>query len=479
MDYHGTRMKAPLFVDLDGTLIRSDMLLESILALVKQNCWYIFLLPLWLLRGKAYFKARIAALVDVAVDLLPYNEAFLEFLKTENRAGRELVLATATNTKFAVEISDYLGIFSSVICSDNEVNLSGKRKLNAILKLGHSEFSYAGNANIDLEILKHAASGVIVEPDRRFERNAPKVTIIERVFKGKKTTIKSFIKAIRIHQWVKNLLIFVPLILAHLWTSEKAIVDSVIGFFVFGLAASSVYLLNDMLDLDSDRNHPIKKRRPFASGQLSLVFGFRALVILLVLSLSITLLILPVNFLYVLVFYLFLTLAYSVKLKSYVLIDVITLAILYTVRVIAGVALIDVVPSFWLLAFSMFMFLSLALVKRCSELYTIKSIGREAVDGRDYNVADLMFLQTMGIASGFLSVLVIALFIDSSDVLLNYQRHQILWLICPAVLYWISRIWIKTTRGQMDDDPIVYSIRDKGSQIIAFLVALIIFGAAY
>jgi len=464
-----------LFVDLDGTLINSDLLFESVFALLKYNFLYIFIIPVWLLKGKANLKNKIASKVNIDTTLLPYNSDFLEFLKSEHARGRELILATASNVKYAENISKYLGIFTSVISSNSENNLSGEKKLSAIQNsLPKDEsFSYAGNDNIDLKIFKYAESAVLVNAAASLVRKTEKLTQIEKNIPSELNTVKSVMKAMRLHQWVKNVLIFVPLFAAQLWHQIDSILLTGIAFFLFGLTASSVYLLNDMLDLESDRRHPRKKNRPFASGKLPLSTGLFLVILIPLFTIPASYFI-SIEFFTTIVIYLILTLAYSFILKSYVLVDAIILAALYTIRVIAGAAVIKVMPSFWLLAFSMFIFISLALVKRCSELYTLKEIKREAAEGRDYEVSDVPVLQAMGLASGFTSVLVIALFINSPEVIVRYSHPQILWLLCPALLYWISRIWLKTQRGEMHDDPIVFSIKDRGSRFTAVAMLLIV-----
>ncbi len=465
----------PLYVDLDGTLIKSDLLYESVFSLLKVNFFYLFLLPFWLFEGKARLKHKIAEKTDVAPHLLPYNQPFLSFLINENKKGRKLILATASNKKYAEKIAAHLGIFSSIISSDENTNLSGSKKLALIKKQENGHFSYAGNDNIDLKIFKEANSAILVNPVSGLEKKTAKLTHIEQTFIDKSNPIKSTIKAIRVHQWVKNLLIFVPFLTAQLW-GTGAIWLVLAGFLSFSLTASSVYLLNDMLDLESDRNHPRKCNRPFAAGNLSILTGVIMLLALVIISFLIAWYV-SIYFFAVLFVYLIMTLSYSTILKAYVLIDVVLLASLYTIRVIAGAAIVGVEPSFWLLAFSMFIFLSLALVKRCSELYSLRSRGKSCSDGRDYNTTDLESLQAMGTASGYTAVLVIAFFINSKDVIEHYSNPQVLWLICPAFLYWISRVWLKTARGEMDDDPIVFSIKDRGSRYIALLVAIIVLGA--
>jgi len=466
--------KNKLFVDLDGTLLNSDLLYESFFSLLKNNFLYLFLIPFWLLKGKANLKNKISERTDIDPSLLPYNTEFLNYIKEEKKYGRELILATASNTKFANAISEHLGIFSSVISSDKEINMSGANKLSAIKAMTEGKaFSYAGNDAIDLTIFKDAESAILVNPTATLTRKTKKLTAIEKTFSSDRNILKACIKAMRLHQWVKNILIFVPLFMAQLWNQTDNILLTIAAFFMFGLTASSVYLLNDMLDLEADRRHPRKKNRPFASGQLSLGIGIFLTILIPLITLPISYFI-SINFFIIILIYLALTLAYSFILKAYVLIDAIVLASLYTIRVIAGAAVIKIMPSFWLLAFSMFIFISLALIKRCSELYTLKSMDKNHSEGRDYEVNDIPVLQSMGLASGFTSVLVIALFINSPEVIVRYSHPQILWLLCPALLYWISRVWLKTQRGEMHDDPIVFSIKDRGSQFTAAAMLLIL-----
>lgn len=468
-------MKNKLFIDLDGTLLNSDLLYESFFALLKYNFLYLFIVPFWLLKGKANLKNKIALKTNIDPSLLPYNKDFLDYIREENNNGRKLILATASNTKFANAIAEHLGIFSAVISSNEKNNLSGTKKLDAIKSvLGDDEaFSYAGNDHIDLKIFKHTESAILVNANRALTKKTEKITKIEKSFDSQQSLVKSTIKAMRLHQWVKNILIFVPLFAAQLWTELDNILLTLLAFFMFGLTASSVYLLNDMLDLEADRRHPRKRNRPFASGALSLAVGIFLVTLIPLITLPVSYFI-SLEFFIILALYLTLTLAYSFFLKSYVLIDVIMLAILYTIRVIAGAAVISIIPSFWLLAFSMFIFISLALVKRCSELYTLIEMDQDYTDGRDYGTGDLPILQSMGLASGFTSVLVIALFINSPEIMVRYSHPQALWLLCPALLYWISRIWLKTQRGEMHDDPIVFSLKDRGSQVIVGVMLLIV-----
>jgi len=461
MNNAGTENRStPLVVDLDGTLIRTDLLHESVFGLLKQNPFNLFLLPLWLLRGKAHMKQKIAERVDLRVDLLPWNEEFLGYLREEYDAGRHLVLATASNRRYAEGIAGHLGIFADVLASDAEENLSGDRKLRRIERLfDGGGFVYAGNAAIDVPIWRSAESAVLVSPTGAARRQAGAIGNVARVFETKTRRMVALLKAMRPHQWLKNLLVFVPLILSHQVDNLDLVINCVIAFIAFSLCASSVYLLNDLLDLDADRQHPRKCRRPFAAGELPVTTGVAAMGTLLLGSLVLGMM-LPRLFLPSLIFYYVMTLAYSIWLKRAALVDGLVLAGLYTMRLIAGSAAIAVLPSFWLLAFSVFIFLSLAFIKRYSELLTLDVIEDAKVVGRGYKAVDMETLAQLGTASGYLAVLVLALYINGDKVDEMYARPEALWMLCPMMLYWVSRMWLLTRRGEMHDDPVVFTIRD-------------------
>lgn len=462
----------PLCVDLDGTLIRSDLLLESFLALIKQNPLYVFMIPIWLWRGKAVLKAEIADRVQIDPSTLPYHQPFLSWLKTQAALGRTLYLCTASNNALVTPIAAYLGIFAGVMASDGQINLSGSRKAARLVRqFGDKGFDYCGNAPVDLAVWQNAHGAIVVDGgDALIAKAATKATVLAQ-FDSVRQPIKSFIKAIRLHQWAKNTLIFVPLFAAHRFHEWDALADTLIAFVAFGLCASSVYLLNDLLDLAADRQHARKCNRPFASGSLSLLTGICVAPLMLFIGLLLACL-LPIQFVGVLVGYYLLTLAYSFDLKRRVLIDALTLAALYTVRLVAGAAAVGVPLSFWLLLFSVFLFLSLALVKRYAELYDLRASGGLSAAGRGYHVEDLPVLQSLGTAAGYLSVLVLALYINSSDVLNLYHQPEWIWGLCGLMLFWISRVWLLAQRGDMHDDPVVFALRDRGSQLVGVLAVL-------
>ena len=452
----------PLFVDLDGTLIKTDLLVESALALIKQSPWMILPMLGWLLRGKAHLKAQIAERVTLESDTLPLQNEFVDYLREEAAKGREIWLATASDRRLAEPVAARLGFFRGVIASDGQRNMRGSEKLKAMLEVtANGVFDYAGNATADYPVWQQAKHAIVVNPGTGVEAGARSRTTVSRVFDDRPSCLRAWIKEARVYQWLKNLLIGVPLLTAHAFNLPSAS-KVAIAFIAFGLVASATYMFNDLLDLPSDRRHPRKCRRPFAAGNIGIASGIIVMGLLLVGGLSLASL-LSAKFMLAQLGYLAVTLAYSLYFKTYVLIDVLLLAGLYTLRIIAGALAIDVEVSSWLLAFSMFTFLSLALVKRSSELVAMEKLERKSAKGRDYQQSDSTTVISMGTASGYLSVLVLALYVDSPFVREHYHHPQALWLLCPLMLYWVSRLWMKTTRGEMHDDPIIFSLRDRGS----------------
>jgi len=458
-----------LCVDLDGTLLNSDILYESVLALLARNPLYVFLLPLWLLRGKAALKRELASRVVLQADTLPYNAQVLEILRTTSMRPR--VLCTASDQLLVAPIAAHLGVFEQVIASDGRTNLSGVNKAQALAeRFGQRGFEYIGNGNVDLAVWEQASGAWVVNNDRTLADKAAKRAPL-RAHLPAPPRMKAWLKALRLHQWLKNLLVFVPLLTAHRFLDPVSIVQSVIALVAFGLCASGVYVLNDLLDLTPDRQHPRKRNRPFAAGKLPLLHGLFAAPALTLCGLLLSLLC-NLQFTLVLLAYYVMTLAYSLRLKRIVMIDVVLLAALYTVRIIGGAVAIDLELSFWLLAFSMFIFLSLALLKRYTELHAMLASGKTKASGRAYSVEDLVLLQSMGAAAGYIAVMVMALYINSPESVQLYRHPKLLWLICPVLLYWVSRVWIVAHRGDMHDDPIVFAATDRVSQVVVVLCGL-------
>ncbi|MDE2401344.1 MAG: UbiA family prenyltransferase [Burkholderiales bacterium] len=466
--------QVPLCVDLDGTLIHSDLLLESFLLLIKQNPLYLFLVPLWLLKGKAALKAEIARRVQLNAAALPYTSPFLTWLRQQKKLGRHIWLCTASDQKMAHAVAHHLGLFDGVLASDGQTNVAGAQKAQQLLqRFGDRGFDYCGNHRVDLAIWQHARAAIVVNAGAALEQQARACTQVEAVFKAPGASLKQAIKALRVHQWAKNALIFVPVAAAHRLGDMSTLLDSVVAFVAFSLCASSVYLLNDMLDLEVDRQHPRKSKRPFAAGHLSLMFGLVAAPVLLLAALALSLT-LPLKFLGVLAIYYAVTLAYSFGLKRLEMIDVLTLAGLYTIRIVAGAAATAIPLSFWLLLFAIFIFLSLAIIKRYAELHAMREQGKLKASGRGYQVEDLALLQSLGTSSGYISILVLALYVNSPDISVLYRHPKVVWALCPIMLYWVSRVWMQTHRGHMHDDPLVFALKDRISLLTGVAAAAVL-----
>ena len=458
----------PLVVDLDGTLLKTDLLLESLLALLKQPL-YVLLLPIWLLKGKAYLKQQIARRVELDVTILPYRNEILEYLKVQRGQGRSIVLATAADKELAQRVADHLKIFDLVLASDGVTNLSGESKRVRLVSLfGEKAFDYAGNDRRDLRVWSSARKAVVVEPSPFVSWRITRVTQVDRVFHERKR-LADYLKPFRLRHWLKNILLFVPLFAAHRFSEGELLEKAILAFVAFGCCASGGYLHNDLFDLPSDRRHPDKRLRPFAAGDLPLSCGLAMIPVLVGVGCLIGLLVSPL-FVAVLLAYFALTTTYSFYLRKVALLDVIVLAGLYTMRIMAGSAAVAIWPSHWLLAFSTFLFFSLALVKRYGELVIMKHIYGDGAKARGYELDDEELLAAMGIASGYLAVLVLALYINSDTAQALYGRKELIWLLCPLLFYWISHLWLVAHRGKMPDDPVVFATRDWISRVLILLM---------
>jgi 4-hydroxybenzoate polyprenyltransferase len=455
-----------LIVDLDGTLISTDSLLESAILLIKRNPLYLSLIIFWVIKGRARLKAEIASRVELDIDSLPYNLPFLEWLNIEKDKGRQIYLATAAHNMIAVEVSKKLQIFAGVLASDESHNLKGETKLEAIKDTFGEDFVYAGNSRADLPIWLAATSAVMVSVPQRLAAEVRKNVGIEKEFPPAKIGLRTWLRALRIHQWVKNTLLFVPLLTAFEFMDLYKVGYMILAFFAYSMVASATYILNDIWDLKSDRRHSRKCLRPFASGKIHILNGLGMAGLLLILAFVVAQFV-SISFVYILITYLILTSVYSLFFKEYVVIDILMLSCLYTLRIIAGAIVISVAMSPWLLEFSMFLFLSLALIKRCAELVSIeKLVESSVISGRDYNVADLVVLWPLGVGASISAIVVFGLFISAPQTQMRYATPELLWAVAIGIIYWLGRMWIKTSRGEMHDDPIVYVIKDRISYLV-------------
>jgi 4-hydroxybenzoate polyprenyltransferase/phosphoserine phosphatase len=463
-------LACPLVVDLDGTLIKTDSLIESIARLLRQEPLALFALPLWLLKGRAYLKHEIAARVELDPALLPYRTALVDYLRAEHDKGRAVVLATGSDERLAQKVADHLKLFDLVLASDGHVNLSGKRKrARLVAEFGERGFDYAGNEWRDLAVWSSARKAIVVDPSPRLLRAVEKTADAESAFTDPSATAAEYLSALRPEHWLKNLLVFVPLFTAHLFFSPLLLSRTLVAFVAFCCCASAGYLINDLVDLQADRRHPQKRLRPFASGRLPLAYGFLMAPALLGLG-AVLAGMLSGLFLGMLLCYFTLSLAYSLELKRVALLDILVLASLYTLRIVGGAAAIDSWPSVWLLGFSMFLFTSLAFVKRYAELVIMRGIEGDHATARGYELSDAELLASKGTASGYAAVVVLALYIASGAVKALYSRHLLIWAICPLLLYWLGYLWLIAHRGKMFHDPLVFALRDRTSRTLVLLM---------
>jgi len=463
----------PLCVDLDGTLVKSDTLVDSLLALARKNPAAVFKLPARLLHGKAAFKAFITESVSLDVAHLPYNRELLQYLNQQHAQGREIFLATGADVRLARRVADHLGIFSGVLASDGVTNLTGEKKLDGLRnRLGSGGFDYVGNDVPDLPMLENAAEAMVANPSLWLRRKLRSRGIRPtHVFKEGKPVLQSMVKALRPHQWAKNLLIFLPLLCSHALTASK-LLTALAAFCCFSLAASSGYLINDLVDLEADRRHPHKRMRPFAAGDVPPLAGIVVAVVLLLVGL-IGAELLPGRFLAWLLVYLATTMAYSLYLKRIALVDVMVLSGLYSVRMLAGGSVTQTPISHWLAGFSMFLFLSLAIVKRFAELENLRASNALPKNGRGYMVADLDQLRSFGTASAYAAVVVFAIYITNPDVANLYRHPRLLWLSVPLIILWMNRVWLLASRGELNEDPVAFALTDPISQAIGIGVVIL------
>lgn len=470
--------KKVIAVDLDGTATFTDTLHESVLTLVQTKPFFLFLLPFWLVKGIAFLKLKIAENSELDVTTLPYNQPLIDWLKDQRANNKKIVLCTAATERVALAVAKHLDLFDDVISSDAITNLKSIDKHNALqARFGDKGYDYAGNSRADIEVWAGASNAIVVNAGEAVQKKASQVASISHIFPPESYKFSDWLRAIRVYQWLKNLLLFVPLLAAHQLSNIQSLKTLLIAFISFSFCASFVYITNDLLDLESDRRHPRKRIRPFASASLPISMGVAIAPLLIGLSLVLGVVV-GTEFLVVLLLYLLLSLTYSLVLKRIVLVDCLTLATLYTVRIIAGAAAASLELSFWLLAFSVFIFLSLALVKRYAEIIVQQKAGESFVHGRGFVVSDAPLLQTFGVASGYISALVIALYVRSEDVVSLYAKPSAIWFVLPILLFWVSWVWLKAARGEMHDDPIVFAVKDKSSLLVAGLTASVFIYAA-
>ena len=467
----------PLCVDLDGTLVKSDTLADSVCVLARTHPWDLLRLPGWLMRGKAVLKREVSSRAPLDAAHLPYNEALIVYLREQAASGRPLYLSTGADQQVANGVAEYLGLFDGVFASDGVTNLTGQDKLRLLESRFGQGFAYVGNSRKDLPLLNASKAAMLANPTVGLESLLQRKKIpVQQVFQDRATGFRSIWRALRVHQWAKNVLIFLPLILAHA-LKMNMLLQSALAFLSFSLVASSTYIVNDVLDLAADRVHPRKRNRPFAAGDLSVIAGFCIAILLFAAGVAISIPMAP-RFTFWLLVYCVVTLAYSLYFKRVVIVDVIILSALYTLRILAGAAAAKVPISDWMAGFSIFFFFSLALVKRFSELENLRARGVAPSNGRGYLVHDMEQLRAFGTGSAFASIVVFTLYINNPDVRNLYHHPQRLWLLTPLLIWWMSRVWLRASRGQMHEDPVIFALTDRASLLAGVAIFLIALSAS-
>ncbi|HTB98050.1 MAG TPA: UbiA family prenyltransferase [Terracidiphilus sp.] len=466
----------PLCVDLDGTLVKSDTLWDGVCRLARNQPLEFLKLPLWLPGGRAHVKAEVARRAPLDAARLPYNTSVLRYLQAQRREGRPIFLTTGADGSLAERVAAHLGLFQGILASDGKTNLTSKQKL-ASLQKSFQEFDYIGNSRADLPLLAHARNAMLANPTLGLRLAVGSNSLpIAQVFIDQRPPVRTLFRAIRVHQWAKNILLLAPLALSHR-LNQHSIATAIAAFFCFSFIASANYLVNDLLDIESDRRHPSKRLRPFAAGDLPVAGGIALVFLLASASLAI-LPQLPIAFAFWLGIYIAGTLAYSLYLKRIPLVDVLVLSGLYTLRLLAGGAATGTEISQWLAGFSTFLFLSLAMVKRFSELENLRERGASGTHGRGYLVSDMEQIRTFGTSCATASAVVFMLYIGRPDVTDLYRHPTRLWLIVPLLIYWLYRVWLLASRGDLEDDPVVFAMRDPVSLALGVaVVALAIFAA--
>lgn len=469
----------PLIVDLDGTLCRTDTLHEGLLGVLSRRPADALRLPLWLREGKQGFKRHIADRNIVDPETLPYDEDVLAMIRQAQQDGRPVALVSAADHRQVEAVAEHLGLFHLAVGTGSPIaegNLRGQEKARFLTEnFGEGGFDYVGDSRTDLPVWAVARHAYGVRSSAALQQAASaQGSALRTVGDDGRWPVKALIRACRPHQWSKNLLILLPVLTAQDISQLPA---ALLAMVCFSLAASAIYIINDLVDLPADRAHPRKCLRPFASGAADARQGLIVAAGLLGISVLGAAVLLPADFLGILVIYLVATSAYSFWLKRKMIADVLSLAALYTLRIVAGAAATGITLSPWLLVFSMFLFFSLATIKRQAELEDMAKRGSDKPAGRNLMVADLPILQAMSIGAAQLAVLVFALYSQDAEVKVHFGRPDLLLFICPVLFFWIGRMQVLTRRGFMTDDPIVFTIRDRVS-LLSGVLMLAIFALA-
>src|SRR6187431_3211856 len=463
----------PVCVALDGTLVATQVFSERVALLFRQRPWVALALPFWMLSGPSALTRRVAQSSKLDAASLPYRRPLIESLRACRNDGRKVVLAGSADAELAEGVANHLGLFDATYIGDPAAGSSAtSESLTAAFPQG---FDYIGHSVSDRPALASATRGFLVGAAPAAVSALADLKQVQ-VLSRRPSILRALVKELRPHQWAKNALVVIPALLVDTHT-VATLVTGIIAAGTFSLCASAGYVFNDLLDLDADRVHPSKAKRPFASGALPTIFGFPIFIALLLLSFTLAVAFLPNAFVTMLALYFVGTVSYSLYLKRLLLLDVLVLAALYTHRILAGGIASDVRVSAWLLGFSMFLFTSLAFAKRFVELHAMAN--DEQIKNRGYSRVDLPMVTGMGTASGYVAALVFMLYVDSATVRAAYREPALLWLVLPALLYWLGRIWLLAGRGQMQEDPVKFALSDRKSLTCVALIGAIVVTARF
>ena len=468
----------PLILDLDGTVLRTDLFLEGLVLAIRRRPWVALLLPFWLLGGRAAMKRKVAEAASLRVDLLPLNEDLVRYAADCDAKGRPVYIASAADEGLARRVADRLGFVRDVLASDGERNLKGAAKAEALTARFPGGFVYAGDTRADLPVWKAAAQGVFAGRSRSLEREAGRDGEWALSLRQSQPGPKVWSKALRLHQWAKNGLVFAPLLLAGYEGEPMAWLRAIIAFVAVGLVSSATYLVNDMLDLEDDRAHWSKHARPLASGALPLHYGLIAAPLGVAAGLILGWVAGGASALGCLLAYLVVTGSYSLGVKRLPMIDVLVIAGLFTVRLLLGAVVVEAPLKPWLFVFSMFLFTSLSMAKRGAEIGRLGAAGGERLGGRGYVAADGPVVTAFGVASGVAAILVLVLYLlDEAFAQDFYGAPQLLWA-APVVLgLWLGRVWLLCGRGELDDDPVAFAVTDMASLVLAAILGAAVVAA--
>jgi len=463
--------------DLDGTVIETDLLYESLISLAKHHPGQLLKVPFWLLQGRNALKERLAERIDLRAELLPYRQPVLDLIGELRERGCRIVLATASHRKLAEAVAGHLGVFDEVLATDDTVNLKGKAKAALLKEKYGFNVLYAGDSKADLQVWSEVRQAVLVGSEK-LEAEIPDSCEVVCRIPVQRGEWKDYRKALRPHHWSKNVLLLLPLLLAH---EHHAIawLRSLFGLMLFSFAASGIYVFNDLLDLQSDRMHPWKRRRPLASGLIPIQHGIFMFLPLLIVPIAVGWLTLGKMFSLAVATYCAISIAYTMSWKRRVLVDVFVLTGFYGIRIITGAAVNHTYLSHWFLIFAMFFFFSLAIAKRFSELMHAKDLVKGKHSGRGYRLEDSQLLAMVGVASSFCAVIIFSLYCHAPEISGLYPHSGRLLLIAPLLLYWLLRMWLRAVRGELDEDPVALAMHDRVSYLVGFACAICVALSVY